>query len=233
MRNVPYNEIQCSLGNSVFPEFNDKNGLMICGYEWGHSKHDKHLEENHKEALDKKKNEINTFFQKSGTYSSPYDLRIIKWFNIFGHSLGENNGESSFDKCILQTNWCDDQGTYVDDYSKFLSKENTENFLSTVQKFQPSILLFMGAKQIHYLQTQEIKPRFMEIFGDEVQQPEIKQKSSFEGRKFKITFQTFDRINIISFPHPSGSRGLKDDYIRLFSEEVGEVLNKYRKWKRV
>lgn len=29
-----------NIGNSVFPEFNDNRGLMLCGYEWGFSKSD-------------------------------------------------------------------------------------------------------------------------------------------------------------------------------------------------
>jgi hypothetical protein len=27
-----------NLANSIFAGFNDKNGLMICGYEWGDHK---------------------------------------------------------------------------------------------------------------------------------------------------------------------------------------------------
>ena len=29
-----------NLGNSLFKGYNDKHGLMICGYEWGWSKAD-------------------------------------------------------------------------------------------------------------------------------------------------------------------------------------------------
>lgn len=29
-----------NLGNSLFQGYNDQNGLMICGYEWGWSKAD-------------------------------------------------------------------------------------------------------------------------------------------------------------------------------------------------
>ena len=28
-------EQKLNLGNAIYKGFNDKNGLMICGYEWG------------------------------------------------------------------------------------------------------------------------------------------------------------------------------------------------------
>ncbi|WP_418655495.1 hypothetical protein [Acinetobacter ursingii] len=38
-------ERNLNLANSIFAGFNDKNGLMICGYEWGWSKEDQKLDE--------------------------------------------------------------------------------------------------------------------------------------------------------------------------------------------
>lgn len=232
MSKTPYNETIYNVGNSIFPGFNDKNGVMLCGYEFGNSKHDQYLEKNHKDEIEKKKSDINTFYGKSKIYDSPYDLRIIKWFGFFGHQLGIDDGCSPFDKSLLQTNWCDGQGTYVSDYAKFLSKENSENFLSIVEAFLPGVLIFMGAKQIHYLQTPSVMSRFIGIFGAEISPLEVKQKQ-FHGRKFKIAFQTFERVSVISLPHPSGTRGLSDDYIKLFASEIKEILDNYRKLKNV
>ncbi len=232
MNKTPYNETSHNVGNSIFPGFNDKEGLIICGYEWGYSTYDQYLEKNHKDEIEKKKSENNTFYSKSKIYDSPYDLRIIKWFSYFGHPLGIDNGFSSFDKCLLQTNWCDDQGTYVNDYAKFLSEENSGNFLNIMQAFRPRVLVFMGSKQIHYLQTPTIKNRFSEIFGAEVFPLVIKSKP-FVGRKFKIAFQAFEHVSVISLPHPSGTRGLSDDYIKLFAPEIKEVLDNYRGLKCV
>lgn len=232
MNKTPYNETSYNVGNSIFPGFNDKEGLIICGYEWGYSKHDQYLEKNHKDEIEKKKSENNTFYSKSKIYNSPYDLRIIKWFSYFCHPLGIDNGFSSFDKCLLQTNWCDDQGTYVNDYAKFLSEENSGNFLNIMRAFRPRVLVFMGAKQIHYLQTPIIINSFSEIFGAEVSSLVIKSKP-FVGRKFKIAFQAFEYISVISLPHPSGTRGLSDDYIKLFAPEIKEVLDNYRELKCV
>ncbi|MDE2387967.1 MAG: hypothetical protein KGN35_02610, partial [Betaproteobacteria bacterium] len=65
MTKAPYNETIYNVGNSIFPGFNDKNGVMLCGYEFGYSKHDQYLEKNHKDEIEKKKSEINTFYGKS------------------------------------------------------------------------------------------------------------------------------------------------------------------------
>lgn len=198
----------------------------------GNSKHDQYLEENHRDEIEAKKAEVQSFYQKSKIYSSPYDHRVIRWFEFFGHPLGVDDGLSAFDKCILQTNWSDDQGRSVTDYDKFLGEKNSQNFLKIMDAYFPSILIFMGAKQIHYLQNPSIKKPFSEIFGREIAPLEIQTKP-FSGRKFRIGFQKFESVEIISFPHPSGSRGLADDYIKLFSEDIRQVLDEYRKWKGV
>lgn len=232
MQQNPYNESVYNVGNSIFPGFNDKEGIAICGYEWGFSKHDQYLDKNQKNNIEKRRAEINTFYSKARIYNSPYDYRIIKWFDFFGHPLGIDDGFSVFDKCLLQTNWCDSQGAYVSDYAKFLSKENSENFLSIMGAFQPRVLIFMGAKQIEYLQDPIIKNRFREIFGAEISPPNVQLKP-FAGRSFKIAFQPFDRINVISLPHPSGTRGLSDGYIQLFASQIGEILTDYRSFKSI
>lgn len=232
MTSAPYNEAILNVGNSIFPGFNDKHGIMLCGYEWGDSKHDKYLENNHKEAIEEKKSRINTFYEKAKIYDSPYDKKIIKWFSFFGHPLGADGGFSSFDKCVLQTNWCDDQGTYVSDYSKFLSKENSENFLQIVEAFLPRVLIFMGSKQIHYLHDPAVIDRFSEAFGPPTSELVIQSKP-FIGRKFKIGFRSFENVNVISLPHPSGTKGLSHEYIKLFSPEINRVLDSYKKFKRI
>lgn len=227
MSSQPYHETRLNVGNAIFPQFNDKKGLMICGYEYGYSKHDEYLEKECQDTIKEKTNKLVTFFDKAGIYNSPYDMRIIKWFGFFGHPLGIDGGYSNFDKCLLQTNWCDSQGNYVNDYEKFLAKENIENFLKHVENYMPSVLMFMGSKLINYLQNEAIKVRFIEIFGEETSALKLLTKE-FSGRKFKIGFQSFQKTMVISFPHPSGTHGLRDDYIKLFTPEISAILENYK-----
>lgn len=167
------------------------------------------------------------FTIKSDLYRSPYDLRIIKWFKIFGHPLGIDNGNSDFDKCILQTNWCNEQDAYVANYNKFLYACNIDNFLNHVKEYMPVVLIFMGSRLINCLQHMSVKNRFIEIFGNEIEYLKLITKN-YNGRKFRIGFQAFERIAIISLPHPSGSRGLSDNYIKLFESEVSAILSKFK-----
>ena len=226
----PYNEKKFNAGNSIFPGFNDKNGIIICGYEYGYSKNDQLLEKTAKDFVEEELSKINTFYQKSKIFNSPYDLKIIKWFRFFGNPLGVSEGNSDFDKCILQTNWCDTQDTNVKEYEKFLLDENISNFVSHMIEFSPSVLIFMGSKQIDYLQNEKVKKPIEDFFGKEISplRKEIKEFKEFKGRKFKIGFQQFERLKIVSFPHPSGSRGLTDEYIKLFSTPINEILSDYK-----
>lgn len=232
MAGKPYNETTHNVGNSILPGFNDKQGIALCGYEWGYSKHDQYLDDNHSHEIEIKPAEIRSFYQKAQVCSSSYDLRIIRWFEFFGHPLGGNNGLSALDKSILQTNWCDSQAPSVSDYNQFLAPGNLQNFLKTMDAYRPKILMLMGARQIQYLQNPVVKAPFSEIFGREIAPVEIQAKP-FSGRKFRVAFQKFEDVNIISFPHPSGSRGLADDYIKLFSEKMKSILDKYRHNKGV
>lgn len=200
---------------------------MICGYEYGYNEHDKYLEKECSDFIKSKTSEFHTFHTKTSIYDSPYDKKIIKWFDFFGHPLGLDGGNSKFDKCILQTNWCDGQGTYVNDYEKFLAEENVNNFLSHVENYRPSLLIFMGSKLIDYLQNSCVKNRFTDIFGNETSSLE-KISKDFSGRKFRIGFQSFENTTIISFPHPSGTRGLHNDYIKLFKPEIHSIIQNFR-----
>jgi len=227
----PYNPADFSVGHSIFPGFNDQGGIMICGYEWGHSSKDVELEsdpERHAVAMERLA-ATQTFSSKG--WDSPYDRRIHKWFSMFGHPLGENGGFSALDKCILQTNWCDDMGNHISDYEKFLSDENSANFLGILREFRPSLLIFMGIKQIEYLQDLKIKSTVEDLFGPEKSPLRFDRNEDHEGKKFRIAFQEFQNLNIMALPHPSGSMGLSDAYIHHYATEIGNQISRYKEAK--
>jgi len=217
-----YNSEDFNVGTSIFPGFNDRRGLAICGYEWGDNKNDQARDNDEKTTHD-------TFHFKSKRYQSPYDLRILKWFSMVGHPLGINDGYSEFDKSILQTNWCDTQGYSVTDYGRFLSEDNIKNFLRHMSEYQPAMLIFMGIRQIGYLQHTRVKSEFHQIFGEEVENFRLERKDCPGRRTFRIGFQRFERVSIVALPHPSGTRGLSDEYISLFKGEIGTLISNYKR----
>lgn len=231
--NEAYNPSDFNVGHSIFPDFNGQGGLVICGYEWGYSAKDEALENDVERYAAVKEHlaSIQTFHSKG--WDSPYDRRIHKWFAMFGHPLGEAGGFSDFDKSVLQTNWCDDMGNQVSDYEKFLSDGNRSNFLGLMHEYRPALLIFMGIKQIEYLQDSRVKPIREEIFGPEVAPLRFERKDEFDGKKFRLGFQDFTDLAIVALPHPSGSMGLTDAYIELFASEIGEKIGTFKRAKGI
>lgn len=229
--NQPYNSTEFNVGHSIFPGLNERGGLVICGYEWGYSAKDEELESDPERYAEMKEHlaSIQTFHSKG--WDSPYDRRIHKWFSMFGHPLGEGDGFSDFDKCVLQTNWSDDQGNRVSDYEKFMSEHNKANFLSIMREYRPSLLIFMGVLQIQYMQDPTIRDTIEEIFGPETSPLRFTRKEEFEGKKFRVAFQSFENLSVIALPHPSGSIGLSDAYIGLYAQEIGEQIAEVKRAK--
>ena len=220
-----------SFGNSIFKGLNDKNGLMICGYEYGYSKKD----ENHQtdELLNNRKNVIFTFANKEaflGEYfwTIPYDNRIAKWFEVWGHPLDRVSLGGDFEKSIVQTNWSDSQNNNMGGkYSWLLDEENIDNFINQVEFLKPSIIFFMGSKLIDFLNNEKVFSRFESIVGNAVGDRKFIQKES-SGTRFKIHFQRFEQCQVVCFPHPSASRGLSLEYITQFKPEMDKLLQEYK-----
>jgi len=219
-----------NLGNSIYPTLNDQRGLMICGYEWGYSKEDQRREEQGI-AHEFNPSAITTFANKSPAhgdraFSWKYDNRILKWFELWGHPLSRDGLGSDFDKCIVQTNWCNSQGHKMrgNYFRKLTDKAQFENFLLHIEKLDPALIFFMGSSMIDILQTPNVLERFEGLLGKRASAPKKLQKTSLE-RSFKIGFQSFESCEVVSLPHPSGSLGLSDDYIALFKPEISELIS--------
>ncbi|SMC10071.1 hypothetical protein [Nitratiruptor tergarcus] len=227
--------MQWNVGNSIFKGYNDKKGIMLCGYEWGFSKEEQEAYKNGKiNPIDFQKepstfsNKVNLYKKYSLKHYYQYDERIIKWFGLWGHPLKRDNGE--FEKTILQTNWCDSQNHAFNGnrYHKLLNCK--DNFLAHVREFKPRLIIFLGAEMIKVLNNPDIKNEFEKIMGKETKPLKFIQKD-FPGKRFKIGFQSFENCDIAAFPHPSGTIGLSDDYIKLFKDEMNPILVSFKKFK--
>lgn len=227
-----------NLGNSLFPGLNDQGGIMICGYEWGDS-----LADQRRAALEKapdvNPNAITTFSNKTAAHGAvalswPYDNRIIKWFGLWGHPLSRQGIGGPFEQCLIQTNWCDTQGHKIEGSirNKLHDPMQVSNFIHHIDKLKPSLILFMGSAMIDALQSQKVLKPFVGVVGCQTR-PIQKVQKAFSGRRFRIGFQSFERCDVVSLPHPSSSRGLSDDYISLFTDEIGARIAGFKKAKGV
>jgi hypothetical protein len=227
-----------NIANSIFPGLNDKRGILICGYEWGYSKKDQELfSAQHPPFFDK--SAITTFSNKTPAHGSralawKYDNRIHAWFELWGHPLNRQGLGGQFEKCIMQTNWCDTDGHHIEGsyHEKLSDPEQVENFIFHVSEFDPAMIIFMGSAMIDVLQNPKIMPKFMGVVGHETKGLQKIQKD-FQGRRFWIGFQNFNRCSIVSLPHPSSSRGLSDKYMALFSNEIGGSISVVKKSKGI
>lgn len=222
-----------NLGNSIFDGFNDQNGLMICGYEWGFSKKDKQKQELGTWVEPSEKVE-HTFANKArhlGEVANNwrYDNSIKRWFELWGFPLDSQELGGGFEKSIIQTNWADTQGNSINDSdsNKFLLDEHVDNFIKHITVLKPRVIIFMGRNLIDYLQNPVVFPKFVEVMGEVTKRKQVVQKNSL-GTRFKVFFQTFEHCQIICFPHPSGSHGISYEYIELFRPEMTKILSEYK-----
>lgn len=225
-----------NIANSVFPGLNDNGGIMLCGYEWGFSKND---QESLPADQHKRSGVSHVFSNKAAEYGEvangwKYDQRIVRWFELFGHELNRVGTGEDFEKCILQTNWCDTQDHKMrgDYWTKLLADDQVNNFIAHIDAFKPRLIFFFGSQIIKILQTNTVLPRFKQTMG-EITAPLSYCKKPFAGRTFNVAFQSFGKCKVVCFPHPSGSHGLSDNYIRLFSEEVGRLLEEFKEFRRI
>lgn len=221
-----------NIANSIFPGFNDKHGIMFCGYEWGYDKEDQEADRLQAEPVASNSDIKVTFANKEPMYGDSarrwkYDNTIMTWFELWGHPLNREN-EGDFEKTIIQTNWCRSQAPNMggEIKKKLRDEQNRENFLSHIEAFEPSVLFLFGSEMIEALQRSDILNRFKSVMGTH-ETPTRVQKDGM-GTRFVISFQKFEKCNVISLPHPSGSRGLRNDYIKSFADEIGGIISEYR-----
>ncbi|HGH6962524.1 TPA: hypothetical protein ACJMEG_000324, partial [Neisseria meningitidis] len=156
-----------NLSNSLFKGYNDKHGLMICGYEWGWSKADEAAYVAGEYKLPENKID-HTFANKSLYFGEQakkwrYDNTIKNWFEMWGHPLDENGLGGAFEKSLVQTNWAATQGNTIDNPDKFTQPEHIDNFLYHIEKLRPKVILFMGSRLADFLNNQNVLPRFEQL----------------------------------------------------------------------
>ncbi|UOG18733.1 hypothetical protein [Acinetobacter sp. PK01] len=226
---------ELNLANTLFEGFNDKEGLVICGYEWGWSKAD---QENEGKVPPIDFSIPCTFSNKTLRYGEQakgwrYDNKIKKWFTLWGHPLNEDALGSDFDKCIIQTNWAYTSNNSINGYGRFLEEEAINNFLLHIATLKPKVILFMGSKLINLLRHEKVWDKFTAIVGNQTSPLEVVRKQEHDGRKFKVFFEEFETCKVVCFPHPSSSRGLSDGYIGLFKTEMDNIFTNYKNEKNL
>ena len=228
-----------NVATGIFEGYNDRQGIMLCGYEWGDNKSQEEL--NDEPVVVEPPADIGVIFSNKAPYYGaiadtwPYDRRIRHWFGLWGHELGREGTGGPFEKCLLQTNWCDSQAPNMDGQNyaeKLLHPSQVENFLHHVKSFQPRLILFLGSSMINFLNSPLVIAGFTRAVGPITEHLSFQQKE-FSGRRFRVGFQGFESCQVVSLPHPSGSHGLSDTYIGLFANEIGARIQVVKREKNI
>lgn len=198
------------------------NGIIICGLNWGGQES--------REDIYYKQSEKSIF--SHSMYDWKFRNRLLKWFKMWGHRLETTDGNASFlEKSISYTNWLNTKSKNlkgIDILSEL--KNNTDSIINTINALSPKIIVFLSKQLIYALNEPTILDKLRDKLGNNKSFEEISLQKQFTEnyKRFKIYRQVFDNCTIISLPHPSGSRGLKNEYIQLFREDMNTIFTIYK-----
>ncbi len=213
--------------SSIFPGFNDRGGIMVCGLERGKSKSGGNVKVN-LEAKYTFSNPCPKFGAVARTWQ--FQNRIIKWFSLWGHPLTRNHPDNAtdFDRCIVHANWCNTQNhKFCDDggYSKAKRPKQIENFIDQVARRKPKLIIFFGIKLFDILQEKPI----MEQFQRSGEMGKCIRKFIRKEGRFRVGFQEFENGNVVAFPHPSWN--WSHATIKIFRPEMDALFRKFKREK--
>ena len=217
-----------NLANSIFAGFNDKNGLMICGYEWGEESQSKGQEV----IIDMTKE--CTFSNKSLRYGDvaktwiKYDKRIRTWFSMWGHPLNEEGLGDAFDKMIVQTNWAVESKKSRSAIPFYKQDENVDNFIAHIEELRPKVILFMGSELLtKVLKFYKVRDKFTPIMGNEIEKLQTFRMPDYHGSLAYIN--KFENCTVVGLPHPSSGRGITNEYIEFCGSELNPIISQFKK----
>ena len=209
-----------NIATASFSE-NRKAGLMICGINWGGS------------ADNPSGNEPASFFSDVRYNNYPYRNRLLKWFELLGHPLECTEEKAGpFERSIVQTNWLSSQSPNM--HGKSLYTECVHewgNFAFHVETLQPKLVVFLSVTLLDILNSATCIENARRLFGAETSAQLMRKDVLTEGKvlkRFRIGMQRFGGTQIIALPHPTGSRGLSDEYIRTFAKDISPLLQRYK-----
>ena len=191
-------------------------GIMICGYNWGGNPN----------ILGRGTSD--SFFSDA-RYGNRYRNRIIEWFSLWGFPLARVPGtEGYLENSISQTNWLPTQTVSLHGSNALDSCiSHAENFNLHLDYFKPKVLLLMGKALIDALNTPVVQNELIRIAGQPLSLDylyDYPDAHNHKLKKFRVTFQKYEKMQVICFPHPTGSRGLSNDYIAGFRSLIEPIF---------
>jgi len=209
-----------------FPE-NLKNGIMICGINYGYSDKDetKDAQGSIQEA------EPLSFFSDATVNNSRYRARILSWLASWGIHLETQPGkEGVLERSFWQTNWLDTQSRSISSHEKVdlnALVNDADSILDLIAQRQPSLIILIGTDLIEALNDIRLRERVETILGPRPgKATEIfAATTNSGGTRFKMRVQSFKNASIICLPH-TATIGLTNEQVASF-ELPAEIKEKF------
>jgi len=210
-------------------EANSKGSLLICGAEHGYSKRDLKQDSMGIDRI----NERRSFFSDSSVNNYPFRNTIVNWFKLWGYSLSNNlDTVTEFDKSIVQCNWLQTSANNMKGRNTAREYiDASSDFLLICKELKPSLIIFISTKLHEAFSSDDLSGQVEDIFGKRISSLEFKQnevKNPLTGKnyiKFKIGFQKYEKVDIISLPHATGAQGLSHEYISSFKDDIRQIID--------
>lgn len=196
-------------------------GILICGINWGGTESESGTTLKDPE----------TFFSDIDAYKWGFRNRLVKWFKLWGYGLNDNIKRiETFERSITYTNWLESKSPKIS--SIFEScKNNHKCIFDILESLKPRIIFFLSNQLLEAFNTPECANKAKKIFGECTEKNYTQHDITLKGKKlrrFKIGFQSFQNCDIISLPHPTGSKNLNDEYIASFKNDIGQIIHQWK-----
>ncbi len=201
---------------------NLNRGIMVCGIDFGFSLDDeKNESDNTAENLEEK----SYFPDPTVRKTDKFRKRVLHWLALWGISLESDTARMTYvEHSYFQTNWLDVQNRSNSGPVDLLV-ENSKSFLSLVSMRKPRIMLLFGANLIEALNDIRIRAEVESVLGSRPGNAVTHRRPAVNGGKvFKVLVQEWPNSTVICLPHPTGSRGVSDDYIAQFKDMLNPLL---------
>lgn len=215
--------------HTLIGDENKEGGLLLCGLNHGYSKEDERQDAAGIDRSDPYK----SFFSDKEVNDYKFRNKLVKWFSLWGHPLeGDKCLAGPFERSLVQTNWlqsCSRDMGGVNVYQACIGE--SESFLRTCEILKPGAIFFFGKEMLPAFTSPELAERVESIFGTKLGATDWRQENVYqEGRllrRFKVGFQRYANLNVVSLPHATGAQGIADDYISAFRPKMSEVLDSW------
>lgn len=207
---------------ALFPE-NRLGGLLLCGINDGLTSAEAHQDA---AGIDRSA-PFRSFFSDERVQDTRFRNTIVKWFSHWGYHLqGDWRLAQGLDRALVHTNWLMSATNNVGGIDvRRACIDDPHPFLNLCEELRPGLIIFFSKQLMSAFTSGELRPRVEVLFGASQGDTDWFQADVPNVKAFKVGIHRFEQLTTISLPHPTGSRGISDDYIEALMPRLRKEIN--------